>query len=222
MTETPTPRQRRRRVLTDKQVAALPRRATTYFHPDPELPKHGIRVRPTGPGTFTIIVRDPYGKQRWIKIGSTAEMRIEEARERARIAISRVRQGLDPFEPPPVKPDTVADVIATYLKRHVAARGLRTGDETRRVLERYVLPHWRDRAFAEIRRSDVAKLLDAIEDKHGAWVADATLAQLRAVASWHAARDDTYQLPFTRNMRRVPAEARKRSRVLSDDELRAV
>jgi integrase len=218
-----TVRRPRRRTLTDKQVAALPRRATTYFHPDPELPKHGVRVRATnGPGTFTAIVRDAYGKQRWVKIGSTAEMKIEDARERARVVISRVRQGLDPFEPPPVKPDTVADVIATYLKRHVEARGLRTGDETRRVLERYVLPHWRDRPFAEIRRSDVAKLLDAVEDKHGPWVADHTLAQLRGVASWYAARDDSYLPPFTRNMRRVAQEARKRSRILSDDELRAV
>ena len=34
-------------------VAALPRRAQPYFHSDPELMKHGIRVRPTGPGAFT-------------------------------------------------------------------------------------------------------------------------------------------------------------------------
>ena len=61
-------------------------------------------------------------------------------------------------------------MVEDYLKRHVEARGLRTGDEIRRVLEVYVLPHWRDRPFAEIRRSDVAKLLDAIEDRHGAWV----------------------------------------------------
>jgi integrase len=113
-------------------------------------------------------------------------------------------------------------VVATYLKRHVEARGLRTGDEIRRVLDMYVLPHWRDRPFAEIRRSDVAKLMDAIEDKHGAWVADSALATLRGVASWYAARNDDYTPPFTRNMRRVPTQARKRARVLADDELRAV
>jgi integrase len=222
MTDTPTPRQRRRRVLTDKQIAALPRRATTYFHPDPELPAHGVRIRPAGPTSYTVIVRDPYGKQKWVKIGSTAEMKIEEARERARVVISRIRQGLDPFPAPPVKPDAVATVVEVYLRRHVEARGLRTGDETRRVLERYVLPHWRDRPFAEIRRSDVAKLLDHIEDQHGPWVADSVLAQLRGVASWYAARDDSYLPPFTRNMRRVPQEARKRSRILTDDELRRV
>ena len=113
-------------------------------------------------------------------------------------------------------------MVASYLQRHVAARRLRSGDEVRRILGVYVLPHWRDRPFAEIKRSDVARLLDAVEDAHGAWTADAVLAQLRSVASWFASRDDTYQLPFTRNMRRVPAEARKRSRILNDDELRRV
>ena len=143
-------RRPRRRTLTDKMVAALPRKPKPYFHPDPELPKHGVRVRPTGPGTFTVVVRDPFGKQRWVKIGTAAELKIEAAREQARTAIARIRQGLDPFEPPPVRPDTTADVVATYLKRHVEARGLRTADEVRRVLEVYVLPHWRDRPFAEI------------------------------------------------------------------------
>jgi integrase len=221
MTES-TIRRARRRTLTDKQIAALPRRAAAYFYPDVELPKHGVRVRPHGPGTYTIITRDPYRKQRWVRIGSTAEMAIAEARELARTVIKRVEAGLDPFEPPPVKPDTVADVVETYLKRHVEARRLRTGDEIRRVLDVYVLPHWRDRPFADIRRSDVARLLDAVEDKHGPWVADGALAILRGVASWYAARNDDYTPPFTRNMRRVPTEARKRSRVLADDELRAV
>jgi integrase len=136
--------------------------------------------------------------------------------------IKRVEAGLDPFEPPPVKPDTVADVIETYCKRHVEARRLRSGDEIRRICERYVLSYWHDRPFAEIRRSDVAKLLDHIEDRHGPWVADHTLAILRGVAAWFAGRNDDYQLPFTRNMQRVPVEARKRARILDDHELGAV
>ena len=218
----PAARRPRRRGLTDRQVAALPRRATTYFHPDPELPKHGVRVHPNGPGTYTIITRDPYSKQKWVKIGSTAEKTVAEARELARKVIKRVEAGLDPFKSPPVKPDTVADVIETYCKRHVEARRLRSGDEIRRICERYVLPYWSDRPFAEIRRSDVAKLLDHIEDRHGPWVADHMLAVLRGVAAWYASRNDDFAIPFVSNMRRVPAETRKRARILNDDELRAV
>jgi integrase len=129
---------------------------------------------------------------------------------------------LEPFEAPPVKPDTVADVVATWLVRHVEAKGLRRGDEMRRLLEKHVVPVWRDRAFAEIKRSDIAALLDAVEDAHGPWIADAVLVTLRSVAGWYATRHDSYAPPFIKNMRRVPSEKRKRERTLSDDELRRV
>lgn len=215
-------RRQRRKTLTDRMVAALPRKRKRYFHPDPELPSHGVRVLPDGPSSFYVIARDAFHKQRWVRIGSTAEHTIGEAREIARNVIKRLRAGQPPFEPPPVQPDTVADVVQTWLKRHVKAKGLRTGDELQRVLEKCVLPHWRDRPFMDIRRSDVARLLDAIEDAHGHWVADSVLSVLRSLASWYASRNDDYVPPLVKNMRRTPPQARKRSRMLSDDELRAV
>jgi integrase len=218
----PPKRRNRRRTLTDKQVEKLPRKAKRYFFPDPELPGHGVRVMPQGPSSFYAITRDTFGKQRWVRIGSAAEMTIEESRESARAVIKRVRSGLEPFEPPPVKPDTVADVMQTWLTRHVRKNGLRRGGEMQRILDRHVLPVWRDRVFAEIKRSDIARLLDAVEDKHSAFVADAVLSTLRSMASWYASRNDDYVPPFTRNMRRVPSEKRQRARVLSDGELRKV
>jgi integrase len=215
-----TMRRQRRQRLTDKQVASLPREAERYLHPDPEMPGHGVRVYPAGPSAFYVVVRDAFKKQRWVRLGGTAEMSIEQSRERARTVIGRLQKGLEPFEPPPVKPDTVADVVANWLRRHVKRSGLRTGDELQRVLERHVLPVWADHPFAGIRRSDIAGLLDAVEDKHGPWVADSVLGALRSVASWYATRHDTYVPPFTKKMRRVPTQNRKRARILFDDELR--
>jgi integrase len=215
-------RRQRRKVLTDKMVASLPRRRRRYFYADPEMPGHGVRVLPDGVSSFYVICRDAFGKQRWVRLGGTAELKIDESREQARAVIKRLRAGLEPFEPPPVKPDTVADVVQNWVRRHVEAKGLRTGDELRRVIERHILPVWADRAFAEIRRSDIARLLDAVEDAHGAWVADSTLAALRSVSSWYATRNDDYVPPFVKGMRRVPVSARKRSRTLTDAELRRV
>ena len=212
-------RRPRRKVLTDAMVAAL--RGKLGFHADPELPKHGVRVRPTG-SAFYVICRDPQRKQRWVKIGSTDATTIVAAREIARTMIKRIESGLPPVEPPPVTPDSVKDVIENYLKRHVEKNNLRTADEVERVLRTYVLPRWSDRPFAEIKRSEIAKLLDDVQDRHGAWIADAVLAQLRCVATWFALRNDDYQLPFIRGMRRVQQQDRKRDRTLNDDELRAV
>ena len=67
-------RRQRRKLLTDKQVSELPRRGTPYFHPDPEMPSHGVRVRPNRPPNYYVITRDPFGKQRWVKLGSSATL----------------------------------------------------------------------------------------------------------------------------------------------------
>jgi integrase len=216
----PTRRQRRQR-LTDRMVAGLPRKSTRYFHPDPELPSHGVRVLPEGPSSFYVIARDAFHKQRWVKLGGTAEMGIEESREKARTVIRRLRDGLEPFEAPKPMPDSVAEVAREWVTRYVRKNGLRTADEIERILTRYILPPWHKRPFAEIKRSDVARLLDAIEDKHGAHTADAALAVLRAISTWYGERDDDYT-PIRGLKKRVPKNARQRSRTLNDDELRAV
>jgi integrase len=211
----------RRKTLTDKMVAALPRKSKRYIMADPEQRGMYLRVPPQGPAAFVAVARYD-GKQTWAALGTADVLKIDAARDKAREAIRRIREGLAAFEPPPVQPDTVADVVDGWLKRHVEKNKLRTGYERKRVLDQYVLPHWRDRIFADIRRSDVAALLDAVEDKHGPWVADSVLSVLRATASWFATRNDDYTPPFARGMRRVATAARNRSRVLNDDELRRV
>jgi integrase len=133
-----------------------------------------------------------------------------------------VRAGLPAVKPPPIKPDSFASVAANYLKRHVAASGLRTQYEIERVIRRYVLPEWGERAFVDIKRSDVASLLDRVEDAHGRHTADVVLARVRAVAHWYALRHDSYASPFTRGMRRTDPKARKRARILNDDEICAL
>ena len=86
------------------------------------------------------MARDPYGKQIWSNIGAVDVLSINEAREKAREAIKRIKAGLPAFEPPSVKPDTFKAVAENWLKRHVAKNKLRSEREIRRVLERYVYP----------------------------------------------------------------------------------
>jgi integrase len=218
----PYQRRQRRRVLTDKMVAALARRRVTYFAPDPELVKHGVRVRSVGPGTFTVICRDPFGKQRWVKIGSTDAMTIAEAREIARVVIRRVEQGLPAFEPPKAKADSVAVVTAEWLKRYVEKNKLRSAGEYRRIINKYVLPVWGERVFTDLKRSDAARLLDYVEDEHGPAQADTVLTVVRMIGSWYRDREDDYASPFTKIKARTAPQNRARSRTLNDAELRRV
>jgi integrase len=53
-------------------------------------------------------------------------------------------------------------------------------------------------------------------------MAQATLAVLSRVFTWHASRDDDFLTPIRRGMRRTRMSEYARERMLSDDELRAV
>jgi len=212
----------RRRTLTDKQIADLKPRSARYTVPDPDLRGLYVRVTPGGGRTFAAVARDPHGKQVWATLGTADILKIGEARERAREALKRIKAGRPPFEAPPAKPDTFGAVAKSFLVRHVEAKGLRSGREIRRILDVYVLPEWQDRPFASIRRSDVSKLLDTVEDRRGKRQADYVLAVVRKLFNWHATRDDRYVSPIVRGMRRTDAKGGTRDRILADDEIRTV
>jgi integrase len=211
----------RRPKLSDRQIAALPRKPRRYILSDPEQRALYLRVPPAGPISFTAVVKVK-GKQTWQVIGTTDELGIDEARERTREIVKRVKAGLPPIEPPKPTPQSVAAVAENWLRRVVDENRYRTAGEKHRIVERYIVPHIGDRDFVNLRRSDIALLLDRIQDDHGRQMADSVLAVLRAIAGWLQSRDDTYRMPFVKGMRRTPRQQHSRSRILSDEELRLV
>ena len=65
-------------------------------------------------------------------------------------------------------------------------------------------------------------MLDEIEDRNGAVMADRVLAVVRRILAWHAVRVDDFRSPIVRGMARTKPKERARERVLDDDEIRAV
>jgi integrase len=210
-----------RKSLTDAGVAALKPRAARYAHPDPALGGLYVRVQPSGVKSYVAVTRDPHGKQIWATIAPVYLMGVDEAREKARDAIKRIQVGKPAFETP-VMADSFANVAEQWLKRYVAANALRSEKEIRRILAVYVLPQWRDRQFRDIKRGDIAQLLDQIEDRSGARQSDYALAIIRQISFWFATRNDDYVVPFIKGMRRMSPAARSRARVLDDEELRVI
>lgn len=215
----PRQRRKRRETLTDKMVAALPRRDERYTLSDPEQRGMYVRVMPKGPSVYAAVARDPYGKQIWATIGSADVLDIKAAREKARRAIGRIREGKPAVEPPPVKPHTYAAVVDDWLEFHVEKEGLRSRPEIERLLKKFVLPVWREKDFVSVRRRDVNDLLNAIVRKSGAWNADHVLAVIRKIANWYQTTDEDYELPFVVGMRRTKSDERERTRTLVKDEL---
>jgi integrase len=150
------------------------------------------------------------------------------ARKLAGDAMYEVEQGRDPAETKKetraklkaAKADTVQALCENYLKREGSK--LRTEHARKRVLERLVYPEIGDKPLADLKCSSIIKLLDTIEDENGTKMADLVLAYLRKVFSWHAGRVDDFNSPIVKGMSRYDAKANEGTRILTDDELRAI
>ncbi len=200
-----------RKTLTNKTVAALKPKAKAYTVPDPGCIGHYVRVLPSGHKSFTAVARDPAGKQKWVSLGTHLD--IEDARQRARKEITAIKDGrgaADVFE-------AIAD---EWFKRHVEK--LISRKAIRGYFTRYFLPAWSGRDFESIRRGDVSRMLDTIEDQSGAASADHALAHLSGLFSWYALRHENYNSPIVRGMRRTSPKERARERILTDDEIRTL
>jgi integrase len=199
---------------------------------DPDTRGLYLRVTPAGQKTYTIVARDPARKQVWAAVGDVDSLTLEDARTLAREGVKRIKAGQAAFPraEPQALPDSFRDVHDNFIKRHVEKKELRTAPETKRIFDKYVLPEWGKRAFAEIRRGDVTKLLDKIEDSKagaggdmgGVVMADRVLAALSKLFNWYASRVDDYSSPIVRGMRRSDGRARAKKRILADDEIRLI
>jgi integrase len=146
------------------------------------------------------------------------------ARKEAKAILGAVARGRDPLgerrKAERAESNTLNAIVEEYLTREGGR--LRSIRERRSALERHVLPKLGARQIGDIGRTDIVRLLDHIADKSGGPMADHVLAYLRRVMTWHAARSDDFRSPIVRGMARTRPSLRRRQRVLSDDEIRAV
>jgi integrase len=115
-----------------------------------------------------------------------------------------------------------ADSFQAICEECLRRSDIRTKAWRQGVLERAVYPVIGAKPIDDIRRSDVVRLLDQIEDQRGAATADQALAIIRRVMNWHAARSDDFRSPIVRGMARTRPNERARDRILTDDELRSI
>ena len=92
------------------------------------------------------------------------------------------------------------------------------------ALRRFVRPKLGSLPVHNLRRSHVAKLLDHVEDSAGPVQADRVRAYLHRAMAWWSERDDVFNFSaaFVKATPRANASDRARTRVLSDDEIRAI
>jgi integrase len=145
---------------------------------------------------------------------------LAEARAMAMAALVKRAKGEDPAPTKRVRQapeQTFAGVAQSYLR--LDGKNLRSHLKYARTLERLVYPVIGACPIRQIERSEIVNLIDGIGEK-APIMARLTFAIVRRVMSWHAVRDDRFLNPIVAGM--APPAGEERSRILSDDELRAV
>jgi hypothetical protein len=181
--------------------------------------------------------------------GSNAGLTLDQARKEARKVAGDVERGKDPVEEEreerrnaeearqkaeAAATTTLKAICEDYLTREggmtrdadgkaTFSGKLRSAKERLQTFERLVYPEKiASRQIDEVKRSEIVKLLDKIEDNNGPRMAHVTLAYLSRVFNWHASRDDTFRSSIVRGMGRVKPRERAGKRALTDEEIRDV
>lgn len=179
--------------------------------------------------------------------GTNAGLTLTEAHREARKVAGDVEKGIDPLErsreerrkageerrkKEAAATTTLKAICEDFLVREGGMKRdadgkatfngkLRSAEERLKTFERLIYPEKiASSQIDEVRRSELVKLLDKIEDNSGPRMAHVTLAYLSRVFNWHASRDDTFRSPIVRGMGRVKPRERAGKRTLTDEEIR--
>jgi integrase len=191
---------------------------------DGKVPRgFGIRVTAAGVRSFVMnysIAR----RERRYTIGRWPDWSVLRAVKEARDLRQRIDRGENPLDGRRKQDGATTATLKAICEEYIKGDGksLRTAEWREQVLKRLVYPELGAKRIGDIKRSDIVRLLDKIEDENGATMAERTLAVVRRIMNWHALRSDDFRSPIVRGMGRVNPKKRARVRVLIDDELRAV
>jgi integrase len=208
-----------------KNVTAEPGKDRSLYW-DSVMPGFGLMVTTSKHKSYVIQYRNGGGASRRFTLSADA-LTLDEARREARKRLGDIERGADPVgdrrrERAAAEANTTGTleyIFNQYLKRE---SGLRSIAERRAVFERAILPVLGNRPIADIKRSEIVKLLDQIEDERGPVAAQKALQFLSVLFNWYAARSDDFRSPIVRGMARASKQERARKRILTDDEIRSL
>lgn len=189
---------------------------------DTEINGFGLKVTPLGRLSFFFYYRTLKGVQRRPAIGVYPAMKPEQARQIALVLKAEVSAGGDPSGERQARratagQDTVAELAESFLK---AKSHLKSIGEIERIFRKDILPAIGGKRAEDVKRSDVTKLLDRIENRAPV-MAKQVRAHLSSFYGWVLPRlSDNAVNPVSGAVKISTPAAR--DRVLTEEELRAL
>jgi integrase len=179
------------------------------------------RCLPSGAISYDLRYRTATGERRRLSLGLHGAVTPDQARAIAEKRLDDISKDRDPaLERQQQRTTTVHAVLDNYVARVLGNKRSKPAQVS--AFDRLVRPEIGTRSIYDLRRADIARLLDSIEDSSGRVMADRTLAYLRRAFHWQQGRDDNFLSPIIRGMARTTTKELERDRVLNDDEIRAI
>jgi integrase len=217
-----------RRVITHRFVESVRPRATRTEYPDAGCPSLYLIVQPSGTRSWAFRFRHNgvNGKKTLGRAGDGG-LSLAAARAAAAAHRHRLERGDAVTPVTSVTPktegggDKIETAMAAFLELHARRKNrASTARHTESIFNGIVLPAWRGRTIGSIRRRDVIELVEGVAANGRGCRANRTLAALSKLFNWLVARDALASSPVTGVERPYKEEAR--TRILGDDELRAL
>lgn len=169
--------------LTDRAIANLKVTGERYEVWDDNLRAFGVRVGKTGTKSYVFLYHHE-GRPRRLTLGRYPGLGLADAHVKLAEARKALDQGIDPGTIAVAEhrelreSSTVAELAADYIERD-AKRNKASWREDRRIIDKDVLPRWKQRKAASITRRDVASLLNEIVDRGAGVQANRTYTVIR-------------------------------------------
>jgi integrase len=202
---------------------ALPAGVNDRIVFDAALPGFGLRLRDGGKRTWVVQYRIGT-KQRRVTLGTVETLNADEARKRAKSALSTVNLGHDPqlekAEARAQSAVTLRSIVERYLKERAAKR---LKPKTLAEVTRSLREHWKPLhaiPLTKVMRIDIAGQLGRITKERGPIAANRSRSYLSTLYAWAIAEGLADANPVVGTNK--AAEEISRDRVLSDEELRLV
>ncbi|HEX3127511.1 MAG TPA: integrase arm-type DNA-binding domain-containing protein [Thermoanaerobaculia bacterium] len=151
--------------ITKRFVDSISPTAKETEHWDDKLPGFGLRVKPSGVKSYVIRYRTLSGDQRRLTLGQHGKLTPEQARNLAEDRFAEIKAGGDPSAHRQEKraAPTLHELAERYLKDYVEVHHKTgTARETRRLIERNLLPRLGTRKVQDISYEEIARLHGAM------------------------------------------------------------